>query len=636
MYIKRQKALLSYLYLQNTWVTSGELAKHLHVTTRTVRNDVGVINAIRPPLIASGEKGYRIADGAQLPPDVDSAPMEPKERGDFLLVKLLTSCDPLDLNDLADGLHVSYQTICKDFRCLQSNWQSQEVRLIRSSDLVRIEAPEHSRRKLLSTLIHDELDDNFHDITAFHHQDAYFDFAEIRNLLGEVFTANQVFITQYNLHSVALHLAIALKRIQSHQWVDGTEYDTPSLDGCREFELAQQIAQSFSQRHGFAIPLPEVSSVAYQLLGRLENESLNGMQQTMDADILALGQRLIDGIESAYGLTMHTENTFFLFVSHLQNMLIRLRNNKKSRNPMAKNFKNTYPVIYDMAVFMADCLHREIGVEIVEDELTSLAIHIGTALEHMRLQAQEEGKLRSILVCPQYPQQGDTLSQAISKAVGGDLVWKGIYHSILPTYAHLPVDLIFTTSNLASSTIGNGQQVIFIHPFLRSDDFTRIEQGVRQAQKRRDQAAFSCRAQQWFHEELFLFNPPCQNEWDCISTICERMTQQAIVDAGFCELVCKREHLSSTTYGGGFAIPHSMEMNTKKTAFGVLVFPKPIPWGDDRVQLVLLPAICHEDNKEFLTFYETLSQQLLDEQVQKSLCRAENFSDFLHRLQTIF
>ena len=83
--------------------------------------------------------------------------------------------------------------------------------------------------------------------------------------------------------------------------------------------------------------------------------------------------------------------------------------------------------------------------------------------------------------------------------------------------------------------------------------------------------------------------------------------------------VLERERLSSTAFRDQFAIPHGLQMSAYRTGIAVYVSPRPIPWGDSTVQLVMLFAFEPEERKVFHDVFNTLTGFLSSRQSTASL-----------------
>lgn len=638
MLTKRQKKLLSLLKDEPAWQKSTVLAAKLNVTTRTVRNDVNVVNYEHEGLIESSSLGYRISPSAELPDSFynSSRYSGPEERITYLLSSLLTAEGEVDLYDLADDLYVSYQTIDKDAKQLEKELDKYGLTLQKKASIASVAGSESNRRRMLSRLVYSELNENLHEMTTYR---GYLEDAElytIKKLLMEVFTENGISTNEYTLNSLMLHIAIAINRIRTGSIINDEEYSRTSIDGYEEYLLAKKIAARVEQQFGVDIPLEEVCSIAYHLLGKTKADysgfSIDTIHQVMDESFISLAKELLADVKEAYDIDIYSDSTFIRYLVHIRDLVIRARNGQSIQNPMKERFKNAYPMIYDIAVFVAQRIREKLGYQIGEDEIAYLAIHIGAGLEHNRIKEGYEGRAKTLIVCPQYPASREFIEAALAKRVGDSVYVMGTNNTLLPDYAVTGADMILTTIELPPSSKAPNQEVVLINPFPKGEDFVRIEAALENLRRRKMRTEFAQNALNWFDEKLYFTNQNCENEWDVIEYIGARLRQQGYVDDEFIAHVRKREQLSSTTYGGGFAIPHSVEMDAGKTCIAVMQCPKPIRWGEFTVSIVFLFAINKNNRKGFIDFYETLATLFLKPENLEQLHNAEDFKGFIQRL----
>ena len=92
-----------------------------------------------------------------------------------------------------------------------------------------------------------------------------------------------------------------------------------------------------------------------------------------------------------------------------------------------------------------------------------------------------------------------------------------------------------------------------------------------------------------------------------IAKFAQMLEDKGYVEAGYTESVLDREHMSATTIGGGIAIPHGDSERVKQSCIVVVTLKRPIPWGTEKVELVFLLAVKHDERKEMRRLFRELS-----------------------------
>ncbi len=68
-----------------------------------------------------------------------------------------------------------------------------------------------------------------------------------------------------------------------------------------------------------------------------------------------------------------------------------------------------------------------------------------------------------------------------------------------------------------------------------------------------------------------------------------------------------REKMSATNIGAGIAIPHANSKYIKQSAIAIATLKEPIEWGTEKVSLVFMLAVKHEDQNKVKQLFSELS-----------------------------
>ncbi len=137
----------------------------------------------------------------------------------------------------------------------------------------------------------------------------------------------------------------------------------------------------------------------------------------------------------------------------------------------------------------------------------------------------------------------------------------------------------------------------------------------------------------YFHEKLFFIDENIDNKLSAINFLGQKVIDFGLTSNGFIASVIKREELSSTCFFETFAIPHSIEMNAKKTMFCVLINPKGIKWNESRIKIVLMIAVQQADRKEFMKIYNGIIRALWNQETVMKLVKSNSLFEFIMTLK---
>ena len=112
------------------------------------------------------------------------------------------------------------------------------------------------------------------------------------------------------------------------------------------------------------------------------------------------------------------------------------------------------------------------------------------------------------------------------------------------------------------------------------------------------------------------------------------------IDKGLCDErfrrgVLDREHLSSTAFGNQVAVPHSVTPCAATPFLYAVLNERPIPWGEQHVNMVLLIGTTDGDGSSFRMVYERLLETVSDPVNVSRLIGCDTYTEFVDMLGEI-
>jgi lichenan operon transcriptional antiterminator len=314
------------------------------------------------------------------------------------------------------------------------------------------------------------------------------------------------------------------------------------------------------------------------------------------------------------------------FVLHINNLLLRLKNQYIRKNPLTENIKTSCPMLFECAIALSDIINQETGYQVSEHEAAYIAMHIGSLLSgHPSM----KDKVTCILLFPPYYDFGEKLVAQLTDSFGSSLVIKNIitYSEELKTI-DTSIDLVISIVN-----ISDFYSVEFVHvsPFLTRQDFGMVLKSVERIKLKKKKARLYEELQQISKPAIFFRDMPFNKEDEVIRFMSAMMTENGYVEKTFCDEVLLREHSYSTAYGN-IAVPHSMRLSAKKTGMAVLINEKPVPWGKQAVNVVLLFSIQREDRSLFYDIFDNLIVLLLEAANVTKIMSCKTYEEFIKNI----
>src|SRR5699024_10895023 len=148
-------------------------------------------------------------------------------------------------------------------------------------------------------------------------------------------------------------------------------------------------------------PQDEIAYITIHLLGtKMLNQTNAGeeaVEQVLDNEMNQLVMLALDKIEEESNLDIKYDQELIMGLGlHLKPAINRYKYAMNFRNPMLADIKKTYPLALAAGVIEVLAIEAKTEIEINENEIGYLALHIGAAIERRKYQS---GPKRCLIVC---------------------------------------------------------------------------------------------------------------------------------------------------------------------------------------------------------------------------------------------
>ncbi|MGV8857968.1 BglG family transcription antiterminator [Rhodoglobus sp.] len=615
--------LIEHLAQAEGWVTAAELADKLGVTTRSVRSYVTAVKSSALPLevIESSTAGYRLHrdNYAEFLKSASNRDTErPRDRQYHLVRRLGDAPEGIDIHALADSFFVSESTIEADLRKIKTVVTEEGLSLIRRGALVVLSGTEPNLRRLLSKMFRHEDTQGFLELASIQREFESSDLRAFKTSLLDLLDAHGYFVNEYGINHVLLHVAIA---------ADRTSPASPALaDAAPEFtnELGALIAAHFSVN----LARDELNEIEILLTTRVITRGTDA-SSTSDVDLEELITRIrrtVHHVGEEYLVDLDDDDFIMRLSLHVRNLILRAQDLSYSRNPMTRSIKTSYPMIYELAVFIAAEVQRSERITIHDDEISYIALHVGS---HLERQAKREVRLTAALVCPNYHDLHVILRERIETVLGDELQLRIVITRTDVDLAELSTDLVLTTIDLRSFA----DNVVLIQPFLTETDVDSIRKTIGRVRRLRRRRALTDELLRFFDPALFLRNFSAPSEEAMIEALGNRMIEAGVIERDYITGAIERERMSSTAFTDALAVPHAMTMNAHRTAISIVINETPMQWGENRVNVIALIAFSAAGRTTFQTVFDQFVTVFSDrDYVQQLVRKAVDFPTFIDEL----
>lgn len=634
---KKQLKVLSYLNHQDDWATASEIAIAVECSVRSIKNYIAEWNAIYPDFIASSKKGFLLSDRAlafQLLNEVDDAiPQTQEGRKAYIVQKLLMENQRMNLDLLAAELCISPLTLNNEIAKFKKELIPFDLVFHTKNNWVWIEGNEKNKKKMISHIIYDSTKDFCCNMDAVQKYLPDINLRIIRQIVIDSLRVNRYYIDDFSLLNFILHIGITIERCVGRENMPETEKEeflkeTSALPS-HIHAIMEQMMLDIEQYFQIQFHASEKLDLSLLLMTRLihdpQPEDLSALQERLPSDIWELLEVIQCKVRQTFYLNLNGPDFLFRFAVHLKNMIVRLENNISLKNPQLHSIKNSYPFIYDVSVFIADVIRQERGFLLSEDEIAYITLHLGVQLEEQRV-FQERVKL--IIICPNYYSSNHKLVKKISMLFEDSTLVRGALSGPEDIAAYRDYDFIISTMPVLPEP---NVPVVQVSYQLNNSDILAISSAIEGVKKLRMKTILEQKLKFLFHKDLFFFNPPYRTEGEIIAYMAGYLEGNGYVEEDFKQKVYEREQISSSAFGN-IAMPHPLEMCSKKTAIAVSSYPSAIPWNGNRVNLVLMLSITEEERPLFRDIFNFVTEIISDVRNLQMLVSAKTYDEFIHCL----
>ena len=625
----KQNELLRILSEADKSIPAAILAGMLGASERTVRNYIKVLNESGGVSIVSSREGYRLEKGAV---PQDNSPSENEARSWQVLSDLLTSKEGINAFDEAERLFVSASTVVNVIiPQIKSMVREYGLRIESANYQFYLRGSERNKRRLIGYIATSgsysfwNTDESL--LQLFPQQDI----DGIMQELYPVFQKAQIYLNDYSLNNLMVHILVILIRLQSGDGLEEQEAHV-STDGLLESlydreeikALADMISANFMENHGIQIPERDYQQILILIALSAEHETVD-IRSVISHEFISNVTSILSMVSERYCIPEFDNDFIMQFVLHVYYAYQRCAYQMGIPNPVGPQLKKDYAPVYDMAVFFAHNFDHIYQVSFNEDEIAFIAFHFGAYLENSR---QHKEFVTCTIVVESYHSYSKKLVSVISETFKDRLLIRNVL-SISCFLQHATVsDLVITTLPVESE----GRRIVQVSPILTRKNIDDIREKLDhiEEEKRLEHTRIFFRS--LFHQELYFRNLVLEDEEAYIRFMGERCLEQGYIKEAFIQDVVLRESVSSTAFTDILAMPHAISQNAERSFICVVHNNMPIRWGRKTVHFILMVGIARQEMKYFTPAFDLVVDLFNSTNRTIELLKTNTFEEFCRRI----
>ena len=590
--IGRQKKIIElFLNNYNTYLNANEIAQHLTVSNRTIRNDIKYINNdfLKSLIISVKSRGYMLNTEDYEIDDINNLLKSLDEKDSEILINLgyhlLMQNRAITLNKLEKEYHISRTKLLDYLSRIQAWCEKFNVKIeIKRKKGISISGSVNSINNAILHLNQlSEEDNSVEDLILNELPKSHINI--IFNIVQENLEKYRINTSAFKIKQLVIHLILIMKRKEPEKisW----KIDQEAL------EIAEKCTSEINSKLKYNLNA-ETSKLFSFFISYHFNKFELGVEKIF---IKSYINRLINIMEENVGVKFSEdkllkENLY----SHFSRTYLRLTKNIYLNNPLVNNIKKLYPFIFSVLFEVIETLHKESNITLSEDEIAFLTIHFQSSIER-----NEEEQFRVVIACYYGLGVSNLLEAKISKLNKQINVIDIIKLEEVNGYDFSNTDLLVTTNEIDKSKIMNDINVLIVTPLFSKEDENKFKYYMNE---KRNPISINNKLDNIIVEtDKGNYN----NTLSIFKRVNEILENNKAIENEYIDSVLEREKFSSTYIGNGIAIPHGNPEKVLKSHIIIFKSKKDIKWKQYNVNLVFFLAISKKDLEVAKSFIQSIA-----------------------------
>ena len=541
-------------------VSSLALSQEIGCSTKTIQNEIKEVNKELKncEIVSIRGIGYKI-EGNLDDIDIKNSDLYDYDRVEYIIKKIInissTDKDTIKLEDLADSMYVSLSTVKNDLKEVKKILNEYNLKISsKHKQGICIEASEEDIIKFI--INYSNKVDNSLSIKDFLNNNIIENLFSIKKILLDTLSYENMILTDNEFKNIVNYISIYLSRNNTNQ-----------SDFIKEY-----IKKYKSKKEK---PISEDEQLLIRKAIKEFCRDLN--------------------IATSINLS-HDKIFEECLFNHICNLYKRADLGINQYEITAGEIKLKYPFPFELGKIAKKTIEKNLNMEISEDEVENIALHIGGALE--RIDKRDEKKVyKTIIVCTSGVGTSMLIKSKLENIFKGKLEIIKVIPSYLIDYINvLDIDFVISTVEVNLENVN----VIKVSPMLTDKEIKLIEKYIET-----ENVYIDLDIQNLFSSELFFKDIKAETRSQVIDIMSKKLVEKGYIDDTMRQSYFERETIATTEIGNMVAIPHGAkgEVYENKVALGIL--KEPISWEVGKVRLVIMLAL---DKEKILDYEEVFSK----------------------------
>lgn len=615
--IQRQIKLIELLRNNyKEYLTSDEIASYLHISNKTARNDIKVINSrFMPNVITSiKSRGYFLNTERYSLKEIDDKLTDYLNRDSKLLIsisyQLLMHSLSTSINHLVERFQLSRKEILDYINRIQM-WCEKfdvDIQISKKSGIIVNAREIDINNAILHLNQLSQQTARVEDLILKELPQAHIN--SIKYIIEDNLQKHHIFTSQIQIEQLIIHLILIFKRqptLETSWYVDK-----------ESMTIAHQIIKDINQRLRYQLSTQTAQLFSFFISYHFDKFDL-GFEKIF---IQSYIQKMITEMERQMNINFSTDTVLKdNLLSHFSRTYLRIIKDVYLNNPLTSEIKILYPYVFNVLYNIINELAKDSDMYLSEDEIAFLTIHFQAAID------RNEAREINVVICCYY---GLGIAQFLETKIvnlnPNIKVIEILKIEDLASYSFENLDIVITTHDM-DLNIKEDIDIIKVSPLFSEEDKLKLNRLVKEKMNSQDNPNDLNDIPVTVLVDDF--TPKIPSIFEVANQIL--LTSKSITDK-YIETALNREKMSSTYIGNSMTMPHGNPDEVLKSQVIIFKSTDGFYWKEHHVKLVFFLAIKKQD----VHLMKQMMQQLaiLSEEEIQQLANLEK-QDFQNRIMNL-
>ncbi|MDT2613271.1 BglG family transcription antiterminator [Enterococcus dongliensis] len=521
----------------------------------------------------------------------------------FLIIKRLLNQEHLSYQQLSEEYYVSRSSIANDISYTKNLFSKEDLALTFDNSGTFFEGTEVQIQRIMKRIVLNQLNNGM-PVSLFISEELM---EKVSLGFYKALNEKQIEIPESYVQNIVVSIVLIIQRARENHFIqlDGTNQYGKFFLEFDKYPLVYGLLNELQEKDIYHFSQDEIQYLTYLIVG-------SGLRFFMKdkaipfafrGKVRFLIQKVSEGLQTDLTQDGRLEEDL---VVHLYQLILRLEAQSSVVNPLIEEIKQTYPALYGVVWFALADFCKPYQIALSDDEVGFVSIHFQAAVERVK-------KMHKILfVCPNGIGTSSFISAKIRRILPDVNSIETATISTLKEMDLSDVDFIISTVEVPDIE----KTVVQISPMVTVKDMKRIMNHyidliIAREQKKLPKSEMANETKNFIAKNILFQNFSTKEAalkflLDQQTFLNEELREQ------FESSVWERERLQSTYLDNGFAIPHGSPEFVEETTITILILDKPINWGNQKVDIIVLLMIKEEDTRKVESVMELVMQGIED------------------------